>query len=242
MTSKLPIHLAIIMDGNGRWATARGLPREAGHKAGAEKLKTIAKLMVDKGIRYLTLYAFSKENWNRPAHEVNALIELFRQYLKEDLSELKKHKAAVHFIGDRSGFPQDVQDQMAGWEKQNPADAQLHLILALGYSGRAEIADAARRLSKDIQAGKVSADAVDEKVMASYMDTAAFPDPDLLIRTGGECRLSNFLLWQMAYTELYFSPVFWPDFDEKALEEALEAYAARDRRFGRVKNNDTGTS
>ena len=242
MTSKLPTHLAIIMDGNGRWATARGLPREAGHKAGAEKLKTIANLMVDKGIKYLTLYAFSKENWNRPVREVNALMDLFRQYLKADLTELKKYKAAVHFIGDRTGFPKDVQEQMAAWEKQNPAGAQLHLILALGYSGRAEIAYAAKRLAEDIKAGKVSADAVDENVMSGYMETAGFPDPDLLIRTGGECRLSNFLLWQMAYTELYFSPVFWPDFDEKALEEALEAYAARDRRFGRVKNNDTGTS
>ena len=241
MTQNVPKHLAIIMDGNGRWATARGLPREAGHKAGAEALKKVARVIAEKGIQYLTLYAFSKENWNRPQKEVDALMDLFRHYLKEDLTELSKQNAAIHFIGDRTRFPADIQQQMAEWEAKNAPNAQLHLILALGYSGRDEMTTAAKRLAEDVKAGILSAESITEDVVSSYLATADFPDPDLLIRTGGECRLSNFLLWQMAYTELYFTPVFWPDFDEKVLEEALTAYATRDRRFGRVKENETGT-
>ena len=239
MTQNLPTHLAIIMDGNGRWATARGLPREAGHKAGAENLKKMVRLLADKGIKYLTLYAFSKENWDRPQKEVDALMDLFRQYLKEDLAELSKQKAAIHFIGNKTRFPADIRRQMNEWEDHNPADAQMHLILAMGYSGRDEIATAVKRLAEDVKAGILSSSSIDEGLVSAYLTTSDFPDPDLLIRTGGECRLSNFLLWQMAYTELYFTPVFWPDFDEKALEEALTAYAARDRRFGRVKDNET---
>lgn len=241
MTQNVPKHLAIIMDGNGRWATARGLPREAGHKAGAEALKKVARAIADRGIQYLTLYAFSKENWGRPQQEVDALMNLFRKYLKEDLTELSKQKAAIHFIGDRTRFPSDIQQQMAEWEKQNAPDAQLHLILALGYSGRDEITTAVKRLAEDVKTGILPSGSIDENLVSAYLATSEFPDPDLLIRTGGECRLSNFLLWQMAYTELYFTPVFWPDFDEKVLDEALTAYATRDRRFGKVKDNAAGT-
>ena len=238
MTQHLPTHLAIIMDGNGRWATERGLPREAGHKAGAENLKKVARFLADKGVKYLTLYAFSKENWNRPQKEVDALMSLFRQYLQEDLSKLAENKAAIHFIGDKTPFPKDIQQKMADWEAKNPADAQLHLILALGYGARDEITIAAKRIAEDVKAGKLSSAAIDEDVVSSYLMTANFPEPDLLIRTGGECRLSNFLLWQTAYTELYFTPVYWPDFGEKDLDEALKSYMARDRRFGRIKENE----
>lgn len=230
-----PQHIAIIMDGNGRWATAKGLPRTEGHRQGAQTVTRILEATHKRGIRYVTLYAFSTENWKRPADEVNTLMDLFRQYLKKDLSELEKQSVRIHFIGDRTRFPQDIQTQMNKLEQSTRSHDQYHLILALSYSGRDELTRAVKRLAEQVKAGQLNPADVTAQTIETALDTAGIPDPDLMIRTSGEQRISNFLLWQLAYTEMYFTPVYWPDFTEEELDKAIEAYRARDRRFGKVK-------
>ncbi len=230
-----PQHIAIIMDGNGRWATAKGLPRTEGHRQGAQTVTRILEAAHKRGIRYVTLYAFSTENWKRPADEVNTLMDLFRQYLKKDLSELEKQSVRIHFIGDRTRFPQDIQTRMNKLEQSTRLHDQYHLILALSYSGRDELTRAVKRLAEQVKAGQFNPADVTAEVIEAALDTAGIPDPDLMIRTSGEQRISNFLLWQLAYTEMYFTPVYWPDFTEEELDKAIEAFRTRDRRFGKVK-------
>lgn len=221
-------HLAIIMDGNGRWATARGLQRSEGHKAGAQNLLKVLELVKKKGIHYLTLFAFSTENWKRPASEVSLLMDLFRRYLSEDVKKMQENNLCVHFIGDKSRFDADIQEKMKQIEQASTGNEENHLCLALSYSGRDELIRAVKRMKPE-DIGNLT-----EESFSCFLDTAGIPEPDLLIRTSGEQRISNFLLWQLAYTELFFTPVHWPDFGEKELDEAINAYNSRDRRFGKV--------
>lgn len=231
----IPQHIAIIMDGNGRWATSRGLPRTEGHRKGAETVTRILEAAQKRDIKYITLYAFSTENWKRPSEEVDTLLNLFRQYLKKDLSELEKKSVRIHFIGDRKRFPQDIQDEMNRLEKITFEHDKYHLILALSYSGRDELKRAVQKLITHVKDGILEPSDISEETIVEMLDTAGIPDPDLMIRTSGEQRISNFLLWQLAYTEMYFSPVYWPDFTAEELDKAIEAYASRDRRFGKIK-------
>ena len=231
----VPQHIAIIMDGNGRWATSRGLPRTEGHRKGAETVTRILEAAQKRDIKYITLYAFSTENWKRPSEEVDTLLNLFRQYLKKDLSELEKKAVRIHFIGDRKRFPQDIQDEMNRLEKITFEHDKYHLILALSYSGRDELKRAVQKLITHVKDGILEPSDISEETIVEMLDTAGIPDPDLMIRTSGEQRISNFLLWQLAYTEMYFSPVYWPDFTAEELDKAIEAYASRDRRFGKIK-------
>ena len=221
-------HLAIIMDGNGRWATAKGLSRSDGHKVGAKNLAKVLELVKQRGIHYLTLYAFSTENWKRPAAEVAVLMDLFRQYLSEDVEKMRQNNLRVHFIGDRSRFDADIQEKMKKIEQAATGTEEYHLCLALSYSGRDELVRAVKKMTP------ADVENLTQENFSRFLDTAGLPDPDLLIRTSGEQRISNFLLWQLAYTEFFFTPVHWPDFGEKELDAAIEAYNARDRRFGKV--------
>lgn len=230
--NSLPRHVAIIMDGNGRWARRRALPRQAGHRAGAEALRRICRYAGKIGIRYITVYAFSTENWKRSDSEVSSLMELLLYYLKNAEKELGGDDARICVIGDRSCFSEEIQREMARVEEVTKNNGPLTVTLALNYGGRSEIVRAVKGLVKDINAGKQSIDGIDEDTFSSYLDTHILPEPDLIIRTSGEMRLSNFLLWQSAYSEFYFCDTLWPDFDEKAFDRALIAYHRRDRRFG----------
>ena len=227
-------HLAIIMDGNGRWATARGLSRAEGHRAGAEQLEKVLRAAKNKGVHYVTLYAFSSENWSRPEAEVSALMRLFAEYLDKDISKISKEGVAIHFVGDRSRFDEKLQQKMAALENQAAGDEEYHVILAMSYGGRDEIKRAVQKIASQVENGNLSALCVTEDVVRSYLDMGAFPDVDLMIRTSGEQRLSNFLPWHLAYAELYFTPVAWPDFDEAELDKALDWFSGRQRRFGKV--------
>ncbi len=232
---RLPKHTAIIMDGNGRWAEKRGLPRTAGHKAGAETLKKIIAYAQKKGIEIITLYAFSSENWKRPPEEVQTLMNLFRTYLKNDVNELMKKGIRVSFIGEREKFDADLVEQMNRLERQTADFKGFHVVLALSYGARNDIINAARQLAAKAARGQLKPQEIDESFFSAHLSTADLPAPDFIIRTGGEERLSNFLLWEAAYAELYFTPVFWPDFNEEELDKALESYAKRERRFGGLK-------
>ena len=232
---RLPKHTAIIMDGNGRWAEKRGLPRTAGHKAGAETLKKIIAYAQKKGIEIITLYAFSSENWKRPPEEVQTLMNLFRTYLKNDVNELMKKGIRVSFIGEREKFDADLVEQMNRLERQTADFQGFHVVLALSYGARNDIINAARQLAAKAARGQLKPQEIDESFFSAHLSTADLPAPDFIIRTGGEERLSNFLLWEAAYAELYFTPVFWPDFNEEELDKALESYAKRERRFGGLK-------
>lgn len=232
---RLPKHIAIIMDGNGRWAEKRGLPRTAGHKAGAETLKKIIAYVQKKGIEVITLYAFSSENWKRPPAEVQTLMNLFRTYLKNDVNELMKKGIRVSFIGEREKFDADLVEQMNRLERQTADFKGFHVVLALSYGARNDIINAARQLAAKAARGQLKPQEIDESFFSAHLSTADLPAPDFIIRTGGEERLSNFLLWEAAYAELYFTPVFWPDFNEEELDKALESYAKRERRFGGLK-------
>lgn len=232
---RLPKHTAIIMDGNGRWAEKRGLPRTAGHKAGAETLKKIIAYAQKKGIEIITLYAFSSENWKRPPAEVQTLMNLFRTYLKNDVNELMKKGIRVSFIGEREKFDADLVEQMNRLERQTADFKGFHVVLALSYGARNDIINAARQLAAKAARGQLKPQEIDESFFSAHLSTADLPAPDFIIRTGGEERLSNFLLWEAAYAELYFTPVFWPDFNEEELDKALESYAKRERRFGGLK-------
>ncbi len=230
----LPRHLAIIMDGNGRWAKKRFLPRIIGHRQGAKTVKEIVTAARRWGIRYLTLYAFSKENWSRPKEEVDALMDLLSEYLQRELDELLGNKIRLRAIGDIEDLPPRVRTILFDTMNRTSKNYEMQLILALSYGGRAEIARAAKRLSLDVLQGKLRPDDVNENTFKSYLYTSDVPDPDLIIRTSGEMRLSNFLLYQAAYSELYITDTLWPDFNENELLKALEDYSRRERRFGKT--------
>lgn len=231
----LPTHIAIIMDGNGRWAGRRGLPRTVGHRAGTESLRTIVEICIDLGINYLTVYAFSTENWKRPQEEVDALMKLLVEYIEKELSVLKKNGVKIKAIGNLSGFPAKATAKIKNAEQETATNHQLYLQVALNYGGRKEIVDAVKAIACEIIAGKIQVENIDEKIMAEYLYTTGVPDPDLLIRTAGEKRLSNFLLWQAAYTEFWFTDTFWPDFTAQHLYQAIYDYQHRQRRFGGLK-------
>lgn len=230
--ARLPVHVAIIMDGNGRWAVRRGLPRVEGHRAGRAAIRRTVEAAVELGIRVLTLFAFSTENWRRPREEVEALCALYEQVLWEETPELARNGVCVHVIGDRSEFPSGLQEAIRYAEESTAGNEVLHLVGALNYGGRAEIVQAARALAEAVCRGELRAHAIGEEELASRLQTYPLPDPDLIIRTAGEKRLSNFLVWQSAYAELYFTEVLWPEFDRQALVEALRDYQTRVRRFG----------
>lgn len=227
-----PAHVAIIMDGNGRWAKMRHLPRVAGHRRGAEAVRRTLVAAVDLGIRYLTLFGFSSENWKRPAGEIDDLMGLLRHYLRGEIAELHQNGVRLRVIGDRTKLPPDIVTLIVNAEDLTSGNDRLNLAIALSYGGRAEIACAARRIAEAVAAGRLQPAAVDEACFASHLLTDGMPDPDLLIRTSGEQRISNFLLWQAAYAELVFTSKLWPDFDKSDLEEALREYHGRERRYG----------
>ena len=226
------LHVAIIMDGNGRWAKARGLRRIAGHQQGAEVMRRTVKQCPELGVSYLTIYAFSSENWKRPPNEVDDLMGLLRLYLGRELDELVRAGARMRFIGDRRRLPEDIIALVDQAERRTRSAAGLTLTVALDYSGRREIVEAAQRLARDAAVGRLDPDNIDERTFANQLATNGAPDPDLLIRTGGEQRISNFLLWQLAYTELVFVPVMWPDFTRDHLEDAINEFHRRERRYG----------
>ena len=230
----VPAHLGIIMDGNGRWAKKRGLPRQAGHITGAKVFRTIAKHCEKRGIGTVTFYTFSTENWKRPQEEVDAIMNLLRQYLKESLEDFKKENIRTRFIGDRSVLAPDIQELMAEAEEATAHKTGMVRNLAINYGGRAELATAMRHIAEEVKAGTLSPEEVDEACIDARLYTAGQPDVDMILRPSGEYRLSNFLIWQCAYAEYVFDEILWPDFTTKDLDRALEAYAGRHRRFGGV--------
>ena len=230
----VPRHIAVIMDGNGRWAKKRGLPRQAGHKVGAETFRTIATYCKDIGVQYFTVYAFSTENWNRPDSEVAALMTLLRNYMKTCLKTAAKNDMKIRVIGDIEPLDDDIKKRIRELEAATVNNGGLNFTIALNYGSRDELTRAARKMARDCADGKLKADDIDEAVFESYLDTHGIPDPDLMIRTSGEQRLSNYLLWQLAYSEFYFTDVPWPDFTKEELAKAIEEYNHRHRRFGGV--------
>lgn len=230
----VPRHVAIILDGNGRWAKAKGLPRTAGHTAGAKNVEVVCEEAYNMGIEYLTLYAFSTENWNRSKEEVAALMNLLNQYLKNCLKTAKKNNMRIRVIGDISRLDPSMQEKICLLEKESASYTGLNLTIAINYGSRDEIVRGIKRMYQDVEEHKLDADAISVDTVSKYLDTADLPDPDLMIRTSGEQRLSNYLLWQLAYAEFYFTPVAWPDFHGEELRKAVEAYENRDRRYGKV--------
>lgn len=231
---KVPQHVAIILDGNGRWAKAKGMPRNYGHAQGSKNVERICEEAWRMGIKYLTVYAFSTENWNRPKDEVDALMKLLRNYMKTCLKTAAKNDMKVRVIGDIEPLDEDIKKRISELEAATVDNGGLNFTIALNYGSRDEMTRAARRMAQDCAAGKLSPETIDESVFESYLDTHGIPDPDLLIRTSGEQRLSNYLLWQLAYSEFYFTDVPWPDFTKDELVKAVEEYNHRHRRFGRV--------
>ena len=232
---KIPQHVAIILDGNGRWAKAKGMPRTYGHIEGAKTVEKICEEAWKMGIKYLTVYAFSTENWKRSKEEVDALMSLLRNYMKNCLKTAEKNDMVVRVIGDKTGLAEDLQVKIDELEKASANNGGLNFQIAINYGSRDEIVRSVRKVMEDVKAGKIAVDQMDEAMFDSYLDTAGIPSPDLLIRTSGEERLSNFLMWQLAYTEFYFTDVPWPAFTKEDLEKAIEKYNSRDRRFGGVK-------
>ncbi len=228
----VPRHIAIIMDGNGRWAKARGLPRTAGHRQGVEAVRRTIRGALDLGIEYVTLFSFSSENWGRPADEVTDLMGLMRRYLRSETAELSEQGVRVRVIGERERLPRDIAEMINQLEVQTQGNTRLNLVVALSYGGRAEIALAARQIAEAVESGRLRADEVTEELVGQRLFTAGIPDPDLLIRTSGEKRISNFLLWQLAYSELIFVDTLWPDFGKEELEGAIAEFRQRDRRYG----------
>lgn len=228
-----PAHIAIIMDGNGRWATARGLPRTIGHKKGVEAVRATVEAARELGVQYLTLYSFSTENWTRPQDEVSALMQLLRFYLRGEIAKLHRNGIRVRIIGERQRLSADIQALIENAESLTAGNTQMTLIIALSYGGRQELVEAARKIAVAVRDGELAAEAVTAELFASHLSTGDdIPDPDLMIRTSGEKRVSNFLLWQLAYAEMVFLDTLWPDFGRHDLEEAIEEYHRRDRRFG----------
>ena len=234
---KIPQHIAIILDGNGRWAKAKGMPRNYGHTAGARNVETVCQAAHDLGVKYVTMYAFSTENWNRPEGEVEALMKLLESYLKNCIKTADKNNMRVRVIGVTTRLSERFQERIRELEAASAKNDGLNLQIAINYGSRDEMTRAMRRMSEDVAAGKRKPEEITESVFEEYLDTAGIPDPDLLIRTSGELRLSNFLLWQLAYSEFYFTDVPWPDFHKEELERAIEAYNKRDRRFGGLTDN-----
>lgn len=228
----LPRHLAIIMDGNGRWAQRRRRPRVIGHRAGARAVNRTIDFCLEKGIGVLTLFAFSSENWGRPQEEVDALMKLFLHALDREVDELQRRGVQVRFLGDRSRFSPAIAERMQAAERRTAGNERLVLAIAASYGGRQDIAQAARELAREVAAGRLSPEQIDEAMLGSRVALADLPPPDLFIRTGGDTRISNFLLWQLAYTELWFTETLWPEFDASVLQQALDEYAQRERRFG----------
>lgn len=233
----MPKHVAIILDGNGRWAKSKGMPRNYGHVQGAKTVEVICEEAYKMGIQYLTVYAFSTENWNRPKDEVDALMKLLRNYMKTCLTTARKNRMCVRVIGDKTGLDEDIRLRIAELEEATKDNDGLHFQIAINYGGRDEITRAVRRLSAKAAAGEISPEAITEQMISDMLDTHGIPEPDLLIRTCNELRISNFLLWQLAYTEFYFTEVAWPDFSKEELLKAVEAYNHRDRRYGLVKED-----
>jgi undecaprenyl diphosphate synthase len=233
-----PAHVAIIMDGNGRWAKARGLPRVAGHKAGVEALRQTVEAAADLGISWLTVYAFSSENWSRPKSEVTDLMGLLKLFIRRDLAELHRSGVRVRVIGEREGLDPQIALLLKEAEDLTAGNEALNLVIAFNYGARDEIVRAARKAAQAVRDGKMAVEDIDDERFAGMLDTRDIPDPDLVIRTSGEIRLSNFLLWQAAYAEFLFLPCYWPDFGRAELAEALRCYAARERRFGSVVPHD----
>ena len=231
----IPQHVAIILDGNGRWAKAKGMPRNYGHAQGSKNVEKICEEAWRMGIKYLTVYAFSTENWNRPKEEVNALMKLLRNYMKTCLKTAAKNDMKVRVIGDITKLDEDIQKRILELEEATKNNGGLNFQIAINYGSRDEISRAVRTLAEDVKEGKLMPEEVNEACIERYLDTHDIPDPDLLIRTSGEQRLSNYLLWQLAYTEFYFTDVPWPDFSKQELEKAIEQYNRRDRRYGGVK-------
>ena len=231
---KIPNHVAIILDGNGRWAKSKGMPRNYGHVQGAKTVEVICEEAYRMGIQYLTVYAFSTENWNRPKEEVDALMTLLRNYMKTCLKTAAKNNMCVRVIGEKSRLDQDIRDRIEQLEEATKENTGLHFQIAINYGGRDEIVRAVRQLSWQVQRGELTPEQIKEESISDALDTKGIPEPDLLIRTCNELRISNFLLWQLAYTEFYFTPVAWPDFSKEELMKAVEAYNKRDRRYGLV--------
>lgn len=229
---KIPTHIAIIMDGNGRWAKAQGKDRCEGHIEGVVSVKVCIKAARKRGVRYLTLYAFSTENWGRPQEEVSALMELFCKSVTKETPELIEQGVRVRIIGRRDRFSEEVRERLLHIEESTKGGDKLTLVLAFDYSSRDEMVRATKAVAEKVQRGELSAEAIDDSVISAHLDTADIPDPDLIVRTSGECRLSNFLLWQASYAEMYFPQTMWPDFREEAFDKALEVYAQRERRYG----------
>ena len=231
----VPNHIAIILDGNGRWAKAKGMPRNYGHAQGAKTVETICREAWNMGIKYLTVYAFSTENWKRPQEEVDALMKLLRNYMKNCLKTAEKNHMRVRVIGDKTALAEDIQKSVAELEEASKDNDGLNFQIAINYGSRDEMVRAMKKMAADRDAGKLKAEEISEATFEKYLDTAGIPDPDLLIRTSGEQRLSNYLLWQLAYSEFYFTDIHWPDFSKEELEKAILAYNKRDRRYGGVR-------
>jgi len=231
-TPDIPRHLAIIMDGNGRWAIKRRRPRMVGHRAGGQAARRAVDFCLQQGIQTLTLFAFSSENWGRPKDEVNALMKLFLRALEREVDELDRREVRLRFIGERERFPANIQSRMRDVEQHTRAYQHLFLNIAASYGGQQDIAGAARALAREVAAGRLDPEQIDAPLLGAHVALADLPPPDLFIRTGGECRISNFLLWQLAYTELWFTDTLWPDVDTTVLQQALGEYAKRERRFG----------
>ena len=236
----LPRHIAIIMDGNGRWAKKRGLPRVAGHSEGLKSVRDVVEACAQLGIEYLTLYAFSTENWRRPKEEVSTLMKLLLKTLKRETDELHKNNIRLRMIGDFESLPEEVQKQLKEAIKKTEKNTRLNLVLALSYSGRWDILQATKKIANDVASRRIKRSLINEETFKNYLSTAEFPEPDLLIRTSGEMRVSNFLLWEIAYTEIYVTNTLWPDFRRKELYEAIEDYQRRERKFGLVSEQIKG--
>lgn len=234
-SSNLPVHIAIIMDGNGRWAESRGLPRSIGHREGANTLKKIVRSCDEIGIKYLTVYAFSTENWTRPKDEVDALMTLLLEFLKNADKEISGKNIRIKVIGNEYGLGNEILNEIKRVTENTSSNDGLTLVIALNYGSRTEIVDMVKKIAKDVKGGKLDADSIDEKLVSSYLYTVGIPDPDLVIRPSGENRLSNFLLWQSSYAELWYSNILWPDFSREDLVEAIMEYQRRNRRFGGVR-------
>jgi undecaprenyl diphosphate synthase len=232
--ARKPAHVAIIMDGNGRWAQARGLPRFEGHRRGVEAVRRAVRSAIERNVQFLTIYSFSSENWSRPPEEVAMLMGLLKRFIRNDLAELNANGVKVRIIGERDNLAPDIVALINEAEMLTAANRGLTLTVAFNYGARQEIVEAARRLAIDVRDGRLDAESIGQDDLADRLDTAGLPDPDLVIRTSGEMRLSNFLLWQTAYAEFVFLPILWPDFDDAAFVSALDQYAARERRFGAV--------
>ena len=231
-----PRHVAIIMDGNGRWAQTRGLPRREGHRRGVEAVKRAVKYAGENDIEYLTLFSFSSENWSRPQEEIDDLMNLLRYFIRRDLDDLSKEDIRIKVIGSRERIPPDILAMIDETESKTAGNKSLTLVVAFNYGSRDEIVRAAARIGEQIARGEIVADGVTSELFGAFLDTKGIPDPDLIIRTSGERRISNFLLWQAAYSELLFLPVFWPDFTERDFENALKDFSGRDRRYGGVRS------